>query len=131
VPGANDKKLDSDDTFCFDALVSPLVPLTGCAGTEFDFDGVPYLNTWPGTSSGDDDAPVPSPIRFSSPLFLSDEGLQNYSRAAFETDLPGIEFATKPACDTNTGRNCVNPPVGAKFYPFFTTWQDSSSQCLW
>jgi hypothetical protein len=131
VPGANDKQLDADDVFCFDALASPLVPITGCAGTEFDFDGVPYRNTWPGISNDDDHAPVPSPIRFSSPLFASEEGLHNYSRAAFEADMPGIEFATTPPCNTHTGLNCVNPPKGADFYPIFTTWQDSSSQCLW
>jgi len=132
VPGATEKKLDADDTFCFDSLVSPLVPITGCAGTEFDFDGVSYRsNTWPGTGGGDDNAPVPAPIRFSSPVFPINGGFQNFSRVGFETDLPGIEFATTPACDTATGKHCVNPPKGADFYPIFTTWRNSNSQCLW
>jgi hypothetical protein len=136
VAGVNDKKLDADDTFCFDAAASPLVPITGCGGTEFDFDGVPYLNNWPGTVSKKEDqtnstANLPGPIQFTSPLFPGEEGLQNYSRMGFETDLPSIEFATTPACDTTTGKHCVNPPKGADFYPIFTTTRASNEQCFW
>jgi hypothetical protein len=50
---------------------------------------------------------------------------RNYSTVAFETDLPGIELqgaqANPPFCDPISGANCVNPPAGAQFYPFFST----------
>jgi hypothetical protein len=45
-------------------------------------------------------------------------------RVAFETDLPRIERGEpanhQPECDRVTGAHCVNPPVGAKFYPIYT-----------
>jgi hypothetical protein len=58
--------------------------------------------------------------------------MENFSRVAFETDMPRIEFATNPPCqrhlsnpsDPNPGAGCVNPPVGADFYPIFSTRQD-------
>ena len=53
---------------------------------------------------------------------------------AFETDLPRIEAADSqfnpPFCNRTTGADCVNPPAGAKFYPFFTTRVDHG-QCSW
>ena len=38
-----------------------------------------------------------------------------YPKIQFETDAPG-----QSPCATSHGRNCVAPPLGAKFYPFFT-----------
>jgi hypothetical protein len=112
---------DADDTGCFTADMSSLVPLAGCTGTDDDFDGPSYRNTWPGTN------PVPfldrlihaSPIRFTSPLI---RGEKNYDRIAYETDLPLIE----PTCQTDptapdAGAGCSNPPPGATFYPFYST----------
>ena len=69
-----------------------------------------------------------------SPLF---NGSQNYSRVAFEADLPRIEFATNPPCqrhvsnpaDPHPGAGCVNPPAGANFYPFFST--TGGDNCTW
>jgi hypothetical protein len=51
---------------------------------------------------------------------------------AFETDLPRIEAAqdNAPLCDRTTGANCVNPPNGAQFYPFFTT-RNANGTCTW
>jgi len=100
------------------------ITVGGCLGTDDDFDGVPYQLTWPGSLSdpGLDHALNPSPIRFSSPLFRPAGGHgspQNYSRVAFETDLPRIEFATMPPCNRSTGAGCVNPPAGANFYPLY------------
>jgi hypothetical protein len=152
VPGVQDAKLDDDDTFCFSSLLSPLIKnLTGCIGTEFDFDGTPYQATWPGSIPNPTAAQLarlPSPIRFSSPLFVADGGdggdgggdggggeggdqLQNFDRVAFEADLPAIENATVPACDTATGAHCVNPPQGAAFYPIFSTFTASNGTCSW
>ena len=35
-----------------------------------------------------------------------------------------------PFCDPVTGANCVNPPNGAQFYPFFTTGS-AGGGCVW
>src|SRR5262249_30386354 len=138
--------VDGDDLFCFAASASSLVLISGCTDTDFDFDGVSYQKTWPGTLSnhGLDRRLNPQPIRFSSPLFSSPAGLRNYDRVAFEADLPAIEFATSPPCqrrisnpaDPNPGQGCVNPPVGANFYPIFTTTApddegEGEGQCRW
>ncbi len=128
---------DSDDAFCFSPSQSTRIRVGGCQGTDTDFDGVPYQKTWPGTfSNASQDAQVhPSPVRFTSPLF---NGTHNYAQAAFETDLPRIEFATNPPCqrhisnpaDPNPGSGCVNPPAGANFYPFYST-TTVGGQCQW
>jgi hypothetical protein len=128
---------DSDDAGCFSPSQSTMIRVSGCLGTDTDFDGVPYQNTWPGTfSNASQDALMhPSPIEFSSPLF---NGTSNFDRVAFETDLPRIEFATSPPCqrhisnpaDKNPGSGCVNPPAGANFYPFFST-TTVGGHCLW
>jgi hypothetical protein len=61
-------------------------------------------------------------------------GGTNYSTIAFETDLPRIEAADSqdnaPFCERSTGANCVNPPTGARFYPFFTTGVREGA-CTW
>jgi hypothetical protein len=135
--GASDPGgVDKDDKFCFRASASLAVPITGCTGADVDFDGPPYLLDWPGTlrDSEADSARNPSPIQFTSPLFAptaSPTDLRNYDRVGFETDLPGIESQTKPRCNTSTGKNCVNPPAGARFYPFYTTTNASGFGCLW
>jgi len=53
---------------------------------------------------------------------------------ALETDLPRIEAEdaqdNPPFCDRTTGANCVNPPNGAQFYPFFTT-AFAHGGCTW
>ena len=122
-------QIDGDDAGCFPASSSLKVHIAGCIASDVDFDGPEYQNNWPGTSTNPeyDRTHHAAPITFSSPLF---NGSQNYSRVAFEADLPRIEFATNPPCNRSTGANCVNPPVGASFYPFFSTRQAEAS-CLW
>jgi len=130
--------LDYDDYYCFDAADSTRIQIGGCLGTDGDFDGTPYQNTWPGTLSnpGRDHQLNPTSILFSSPLFSSrgdDHGdLRNYERVAFETDLPRIEAPDSGGiCNRTTGANCVNPPVGSSFYPIFTTRNSDEAGCLW
>lgn len=129
--------VDGDDYACFAPADSTRILIGGCLGTDSEFDGPEYQNTWPGSLSNPakDRKLNPSSILFTSPLFKKNGGdggdLGNYSRVAFETDLPRIEFATSPACDRSTGANCVNPPVGANFYPFFTTREAGDNGCLW
>jgi len=69
-------------------------------------------------------------------LFISPlaNGKTNYSTIAFEADLPRIEASDSqdnaPLCNRDAGANCVNPPNGAAFYPFFTTGVSHGS-CVW
>ena len=55
---------------------------------------------------------------------------QEYDRVAFETDIPRITAPPIGNCNRTTGANCVNPPVGASFYPIFTT-TGSPNDCRW
>ncbi len=121
--GAQDGTLDSDDTGCLPGTDSSLVMINECTAPDEDWDGQSYRLDWPGTNPNPakDRALHPTPVLFTSPLTRG----KNYSTVAFETDLPGIEVqgaqANPPFCDVNTGDNCVNPPAGAAFYPFFST----------
>ncbi|MBV9384507.1 MAG: hypothetical protein JOY82_08645 [Streptosporangiaceae bacterium] len=129
TPDPGDGKNPSpDDIGCFSAAQSLLYPIGGCTGADNDFDGPPYLKDWPGTTSPRLTA---EPYIFTSPTF---DGFRQYSRVAFETDMPRIEYANLggpgPYCDPSTGKNCVNPPPGAKFYPFYTT-RGLGRACLW
>jgi len=141
----SDKKAALDDFVCVDPgfpAAFGLLHIGGCLDSDTDFDGVPYRNnTWPGSFKNPvQDALFHSePAVFSSPLLKDATGhLVNFSRVAFETDLPRIEFATTPACqrhlanpaDKNPGQGCVNPPKGASFYPFFSTRLDATG-CRW
>ena len=134
-----DKTLDKseDDIFCLGPASSTRIPITGCTFTDSDFDGVPYQHTWPGSLSnpGANNQFNPRSILFTSPLI---NGSQRYSRVAFEAGLPRIENNTIPPCqrhvanpaDPNPGQGCVNPPVGANFYPIYTT-RNSDEGCTW
>lgn len=133
VAGVTDPKgIDADDLFCFSAADSTRIQIAGCLGTDDDFDGVSYQHTWPG-SLKDRDQDVrfnPRSVLFTSPLFTphawGKDELKNYSRVAFETDLPSIEIN----CDGRTGKSCVNPPNGANFYPIYST-RDDDDKCVW
>ncbi len=135
--GSNDPAgLDDDDVTCFNADDSLLIPIAGCIGADDDYDGPAYGLNWPGTgtNSGQDVKYHPSSILFTSPLF---NGNQNYSRVAFEADLPRIEAPDSGGiCNRFTGENCVNPPPGAAFYPIYTTGSSTGNpsangHCLW
>jgi len=132
--GVNDPAgTDGDDAFCFGPAQSTRIRIGGCLGTDVDFDGVPYQDTWPGTfrSARLDAFLHPAPVRFTSPVF---DGGFNYQRVAFEADLPRIEstcqrFISNPA-GPSPGSGCVNPPAGASFYPFYST-TSAGGQCQW
>ena len=138
VPGAQDAAsgLDSDDGngFCVPGTDSLLVKIDGCFSADGDWDGQSYQKDWPGTnpSPGQDKKLHPTPVMFTSPL--TDHGTKNYSTIAFEADLPRIEASDSqenpPFCDTTTGTDCVNPPNGAAFYPFYST-TNANGTCTW
>jgi hypothetical protein len=138
TPGPQDAYLE-DESQCFNADDSLLVPLAGCIGVDSDFDGASYGLNWPGTgaNSGQDAKYHPTPITFTSPLF---NGNQNYSRVAFEADMPRIEAPDFGGiCNRFTGVGCTNPPPGAAFYPIYSTGtstmdltgQGQKSACVW
>jgi len=113
---------DVDDRGCFTADFASsfgLVPVGGCLGEDDDYDGLDYGLVWPGTirNARQDRSVHSQPVQFTSPVFKDREGeSRNYSRVAFETDLPRTEFATNPPCqrhisnpaDPNPGSGCVN-----------------------
>jgi hypothetical protein len=133
-PGAQDNgSLDEDDgnDFCVPKQDSLLIKINGCFSDDLDWDGQAYQLDWPGTDPNvqRDRAHHPSPVLFTSPLA---NGTTNYSTMAFETNLPGNEVAqdNPPRCDRSTGANCVNPPNGAQFYPFYST-RIANGTCTW
>ena len=130
--GIRDPSLDEDDEFCFGASDSLLVQVSGCASfnvLDSDFDGESYQSVWPGTNpdTSADASLHPRSVLFTSPVRVPWRSVQ-YSRVAFETDLPGIE----PSCDKFSGDGCVNPPPGAAFYPIFSTRVKAKPKaCAW
>jgi hypothetical protein len=96
-----------------DACTDPI-----CFATDTDFDGFSYHPDWPNGSPN-----FPTAEYLSSPRSLGSSGRFNqiYPIARFETDLPRIEEADSGpnTCDHHTGQNCVNPPPGAAFYPWY------------
>jgi hypothetical protein len=123
---------DADDTQCVPGTDSTVVHIDGCFAPDEDFDGQSYRLDWPGTNPNValDRKLHPSPVLFTSPTTNG----ANYSTIAFETDLPRIEAsdsqANPPFCNRNTGANCVNPPNGAQFYPFYSTTVRNFT-CTW
>lgn len=133
---AGDKEAtDGDDNLCYPASQSTLVQVSGCLDANAGFDGVSYKTLWP-----DGNPKHPTSILFSSPLT---GGSQNYTRSAFETDLPAIE----PSCTIMSANDpgCTLLPVtddgaSADFYPYFSTREGENQfnqgnhgqgECLW
>lgn len=138
VPGIQDRNsgLDAEDTFCFSPggpflPGPPFIQIGGCIRTESDFDGISYGRNWPGTFADvhRDQQLHPQPVRFTSPLFLDEDGeLRNFDRVAFETDIPEFD----PNCNEVTGAGCSVPAKGMAFYPFYTTSVNPSDGiCRW
>src|SRR6266487_5696006 len=147
APGGNCKGLegikydqepaDADDVVCQPASASLLVRVTGCvnpAAVNLGFDGTSYQDLWPDGNT----TLRPTSFLFSSPLTGSGYNVQ-YSRTAFETDLPRIE---NPAvCDRFTGIGCTLIPTTddlcpsggfqpAVFYPFYSI-ANRGGGCVW
>jgi hypothetical protein len=89
-------------------------PVNFCENNRFengdlDFDGISYrASSWPNGSPN-----VPESVRFAGPFMASGAP---YPNIQFETDAPGSEFQ----CNLRAHLHCVVPPLGAKFYPFWT-----------
>ena len=93
---------------CRSEAVSPPTPTSTAPRTRPD---------WPGTdpNRGQDTKYHPTAITFTSPLF---NGTQNYSRVAFEADLPRIEAPDSGGiCDRFTGSELRQPAAGLELLP--------------
>jgi hypothetical protein len=129
----NEGTPDGDDFGCFPASQSTRIKIGGCLGSDSDFDGPSYQKVWPGSTTGvQDRIQHPESILFNTPFF---NGFRQFDRVGFETDLPRIEAADSidprfPPCNRTTGANCVNPPPGAAFYPFYTN-TNTRFGCQW
>jgi hypothetical protein len=137
--GSGTSPTDSDDDFCFPASEAPRIHINGCTDTNAGFDGLAYQPVWPDGNT----ALHPQPILFSSPLTGRHYRVQ-YSRTAFEADLPRIESG----CNRTTGTGCALIPTTDKgtpvaFYPFFSAFKNGGREdhgvskdrgrngCLW
>jgi len=130
--GSSTSPTDGDDDFCFPGTEAMRININGCTGTNAGFDGLDYQPVWP----NGDTTLHPQPVLFSSPRTGSGDSV-NYSRVAFEADLPRIEFNT---CNRATGAGCTLIPTTDKgtpavFYPFYSAFQNgvpgAGGGCRW
>ena len=132
--GSHTSPTDSDDDFCFPGSEALRIHVNGCTDTNTGFDSMDYWPVWPDGNR----ALHPSSLLISSPR--TGPGLNiNYSRVAFEANLPRIETNT---CDRSTGAGCTLIPTTDKgtpaaFYPFFSAFQNGvpdeqgNGSCMW
>jgi hypothetical protein len=121
---------DANDTGCFPATASTLIQVPGCLEGDGNtgFDSNPYHLVWPDGNT----KLHPTSIQFTSPVT---DGY-NYSRMAFEADLPRIEASDlNGSCNRSTGTGCTLIPITddgqpADFYPFFSIHR-SFGGCTW
>jgi hypothetical protein len=124
---AADKSAEPTEALCFtkgDAHSGTAAPnlATGCdayfaPNGDADFDGSPYWPDWPHSVT---------PGLFPSPF-----GQQQPTSAGHR--YPQIQFMTNttdPTCNPRTGKGCVLPPKGARFYPYFTLAKVGGA-CVW
>jgi hypothetical protein len=107
----------------------------GGSDGDTTFMGPSYVHDWAGSLPPATDSTVhASSIAFPSPMFLPTHGHASgqYDRVAFEADMPVFEFDDQ-ACVTKTGVNCTNPPMGAAFYPIYSTSKAGllNLSCVW
>jgi hypothetical protein len=132
--GSGTSPTDGDDDFCFPASEAMLIKINGCTDTNIGFDSLGYQPVWPDGNT----ALHPESVLFSSPRTGPGDST-NYSRVAFEADLPRIEFNT---CNRTTGAGCTLIPTTDKgtpaaFYPFFSAFQNGvrgvpgGGRCMW
>lgn len=135
--GASAEPTDGDENAasptgpaCFPPSRSGRVEIAGCTDQNDGFDGVDYQPVWPDGNT----RLHPTSVLYSSPTTGKEYGVQ-YSRAAFEADLPRVEANT---CNRVTGTGCTLIPttddgVPASFYPFFSTRKagEGEATCGW
>ena len=92
---------------------------------DLDFDGLDYVPfSWPdGTRNH------PTAFQYVGPFQRN--GLP-YPKIQFESNVGG----SSALCDVATGAGCTQPPIGSKFYPFWSLGRSSSALgsvtgCVW
>jgi hypothetical protein len=93
---------------------------------DLDFDGLDYVPfSWPdGTGNH------PTAFQYVGPFQRNG---QPYPKIQFESNVGG----SSALCDTTTGAGCTQPPIGSKFYPFWSLGRSFSalgslaSGCVW
>ena len=128
--GPTQSPTDSDDNFCYPASSSLRIQVPGCIDLNAGFDGQPYQTRWPDGNT----KLHPTSILFSSPLTGASYNV-NYSRSAFEADLPLLEYEISGTCNIFSGVGCTLLPTTdtgtpANFYPFFSI-RKVGGQCVW
>jgi uncharacterized membrane protein len=92
---------------------------------DLDFEGQSYLPDWPDGSPNH-----PTTFQYIGPFTT---GGHTYPLVQYETDAAGSENL----CTVATGVGCTVPPIGAKFYPFWSlsplsgTMGGHSAGCVW
>jgi hypothetical protein len=93
---------------------------------DLDFEGLDYVhNSWPNGSPNH-----PTSFQYLGPFQINGRA---YPTIQFETNVGG----SSNLCDVATGTNCTVPPVGSKFYPFWSLALfngrigNHSATCLW
>jgi hypothetical protein len=92
---------------------------------DLDFEGQSYRADWPNGSRN-----FPTTFQYIGPFT---KGGHTYPKIQFETDVAGSENL----CNVMTGVGCTAPPIGAKFYPFwslsplFGGMGGHSAVCVW
>jgi hypothetical protein len=132
--GSGTSPTDKDDSFCFPGTEALRIHINGCTSSNTGFDGLNYQPVWPDGNT----ALHPESFLFSSPR-TGPGNRVDYSRVAFEADLPRIESNT---CNRTTGAGCTLIPTTDKgtpaaFYPFFSAFQNGvqneqgNGGCVW
>ena len=132
--GGGTSPTDGDDSFCFPGSEAMRININGCTNTNVGFDSLGYQPVWPDGNT----ALHPESILFTSPR-TGPGDRTNYSRVAFEANLPRIETNT---CNRSTGAGCTLIPTTDKgtpaaFYPFFSAFQHGvpgvqrGGRCMW
>ena len=119
---------DHDDPPCL--ADNPFI--SGCLGSDADFDGYPYHADWPNGS-----AQFPTPNYLSSPRSQIAPGVNltaAYPIVRFETDLPRIEEANNGGtltCDHHTGAG-LHEPAARRVLPVVPPAQAADgAACAW
>ena len=119
---------DDDNDFCVPAEDSMLVQINGCFSDDGDFDG-PVLSARlagddPNRAAGRRAPPIAGPVHQPA----RERRRRTTRRSRSRPTCPRIEAADSqdnpPFCNRTTGADCVNPPRGAAFYPFYSTRMD-------
>jgi hypothetical protein len=87
---------------------------------DLDFEGNSYIPDWPNGSKN-----FPTSFRYTGPFTNG----HRYPSIQFETDAA----ASESLCNVATGVRCTAPPIGAKFYPYWTLTKKNAKPgvCVW